>query len=215
MTYPERFSDHWWWRPGVRPGARLLVWHVLFDDQPHLRAFVGEYLARLAGLGALDLVPAEWLHMTVHIAAVEDDLTAAAIETMATAVAQRVRKLQPIETTLGKPILHTEGIVVVADPAHEVTALHSEVAAGVAETLGGGHASNEADFIPHVSLAYANTSAPSGPAIRALRPALRPCTFRIAEVRLVAQQRCGHQYRWEPITAAPLDTPGPIERSPR
>lgn len=31
---PESMRDHWWWRPRVRPGRRLLVWHILSGKSP-------------------------------------------------------------------------------------------------------------------------------------------------------------------------------------
>jgi hypothetical protein len=66
---------HWWWRPGWRPGRRLYAWHLTLRDQTvsqgqaDLRQVVGAYQARLAGLAGLDLVPAEWLHLTVQASA--------------------------------------------------------------------------------------------------------------------------------------------------
>jgi hypothetical protein len=68
----ERMRRHWWWRPGWRPGRRLYAWHLTFGDQTvsrgqaDLRRVVGDYQARLAELPGLDLVPAEWLHLTMQ-----------------------------------------------------------------------------------------------------------------------------------------------------
>jgi hypothetical protein len=209
--YPDRFADHWWWRPGVYPDARLLVWHILFDDQPRARDLVAEYQRRLADVAGLDLVPAAWLHMTVHIAALAEDVTPIAVEEMTAAVSGRLEKLKPVETALGKPRIYREGIVLPAQPTDALADVHAEVVAGTAETLGAGHVSNEPTFVPHVSLAYANGSAPTEPAACALVPWLEPCVITITDVRLVAQQRDHHLYRWEPIAVAPTRRAG---RSP-
>ena len=38
-------ADHWWQRPGRRPGRELYHWHILFHDQPKVRE-----LAAMAGI---------------------------------------------------------------------------------------------------------------------------------------------------------------------
>jgi hypothetical protein len=79
-------SDHWWWRPGVRPDRRLLVWHILFDEHANVRELVAECQDRLDGVAGFDLIPAEWLHMTTQIIGFEDEISSAEIEAMTAAV---------------------------------------------------------------------------------------------------------------------------------
>jgi hypothetical protein len=31
-------ADHWWWRPGWRPGRRMYTWHVTFGEAPEVQA---------------------------------------------------------------------------------------------------------------------------------------------------------------------------------
>jgi hypothetical protein len=64
---PERMTDHWWWRPGVRPSRRLYVWHILFDGQAEVAALVRECQALLGEIPGLDPIPGPWLHMTMQI----------------------------------------------------------------------------------------------------------------------------------------------------
>ncbi|MDB5063750.1 MAG: hypothetical protein JWM18_184, partial [Chloroflexi bacterium] len=33
---PAQMADHWWQRPGRRPGRELYHWHMLFHDQPRV-----------------------------------------------------------------------------------------------------------------------------------------------------------------------------------
>lgn len=202
--YPDQFADHWWWRPGVSAAQQLLVWHVLLDDQPHVRDLAAEYQRRLIGIPCLDLVPAEWLHMTVHIAARVGEASPARIADMVSTVSRRLKELPPVEVSAGKPLVHREGIVLAIHPGDALAPIHQGVTAGVEAALGGGHISNEPTFAPHISIAYANGPAPTGPAISALKPASEPCPFTVTTVRLVAQQRHGHTYQWEPIASAPL-----------
>ncbi len=58
-------TDHWWWRPGWRPGRRMYYWHVTFPEAPAVQAFAAAARERLAGLPGMDLVPGQWLHLTI------------------------------------------------------------------------------------------------------------------------------------------------------
>ena len=72
---PERMANHWWWRPGCRPGRRQYVWHILLDDQPAARTAIRKLQAALTGMTGLDLVPEPWLHMTTHIVGFTDEIS--------------------------------------------------------------------------------------------------------------------------------------------
>jgi hypothetical protein len=50
-----RMADHWWWRPGWRPGRRMYSFHFTFEDQPAVCELATAYQARLADLAGLDL----------------------------------------------------------------------------------------------------------------------------------------------------------------
>src|SRR6202035_5627646 len=62
----ERMRDHWWWRPGWRPGRRMYAWHFTFDGETALHELVDVYQQRLAGLPGLDPIPRQWLHLTTQ-----------------------------------------------------------------------------------------------------------------------------------------------------
>jgi 2'-5' RNA ligase len=103
-------SDHWWWRPGVRPGRRLLVWHILLHDQPEPRELVRQYQDKLAGLDGLDLIPAKWLHITTQIIGFADEISVAEVDAMLEGAAERLGALAPVEVELGKLWFHSEAI---------------------------------------------------------------------------------------------------------
>ena len=68
MPYPDatELADHWWWRPGWQVGTRFYAWHVTLDDQPQLRELAARYQAAFAPVDALDLIPEQWLHITMQ-----------------------------------------------------------------------------------------------------------------------------------------------------
>lgn len=202
--FPERLSDHWWWRPGVWPGRTLLVWHILFAAQPQVREIAAVCQDRLAGVPGLDLVPAEWLHMTTYMVGFADEIDDGVVVEMVTAVTKRLALIEPVTVTLGRPLFDSEAAMLGIRPADALAPVYDAVVAGVGETVGDGHVANSEVWIPHVSVAYANAEGPAEPVIRALRPGPDPCELTIGEVQLVGQQRVGHLYRWEPIASARL-----------
>lgn len=71
----ERMRDHWWWRPGWRPGRRMYTWHFTFDGQTALHELVNAYQERLAGLPSLDPIPRQWLHLTTQSIGFTDEVS--------------------------------------------------------------------------------------------------------------------------------------------
>jgi 2'-5' RNA ligase len=207
-SFPERMSDHWWWRPGVRPGRRVLVWHILLHDQPDVRALAAEYQGRLDGIGGLDPVPAEWLHLTTQIVGFEDEVGSAEVRNLTAAAAERLRPVGPVTVDIGESLFHSEAVVLGVRPPGALDPIRHGIRAAMAETAGIPRLDDGPGWEPHVSVAYSNAEEPAGPIREALRsrPAPRPATVR--DVHLVAQARAGHLYRWERIATVALGGPG-------
>ena len=55
-TLPEQLADHWWQRPGRRPGRLQYHWHILFHEQPEVHELAASAQRKLAGLAGVDLV---------------------------------------------------------------------------------------------------------------------------------------------------------------
>lgn len=116
---------------------------------------VGSYQARLAELPGLDLVPAEWLHLTMQGIGFADEVGAGDTVRIVAAVRRRCAGLAPVRLTLG--------------PAQAVRKLRAAVRAGIAEVWGPARVPEGAgDFTPHVSLAYSETDGPDEPYAAAL-----------------------------------------------
>jgi hypothetical protein len=135
--------SHWWWRPGWRPGRRQYAWHLTFGEQAvsrgraGLRRVVGHYQARLAGLPGLDLVPVEWLHLTVQTIGFADEVGPGDAERIVAAVRGRCAALAPLRLTLGPAVLQAEGVWLPVAPQAAVRRVRAAVRAGIAEVWGG------------------------------------------------------------------------------
>ncbi|MEW2354332.1 2'-5' RNA ligase family protein [Spirillospora sp. NPDC029432] len=202
--YPARMSDHWWWRPGVRPGRRLLVWHILLHDQPELRALVRQCQDKLDGLDGLDLIPEEWLHMTTQIVGFADEIRAAEVDTMVDEAAKRLGALEPIEVELGRLWFHSEAVMLGVRPSRALHPVREAIREAVAASVHVHQLDDDPEWTPHVSVAYSHADRPAEPVVSALalRPAPRP--LRVSEVHLVEQVREGRLYRWDVRAEVPL-----------
>ncbi|MBA9001945.1 2'-5' RNA ligase family protein [Thermomonospora cellulosilytica] len=201
---PDRMSDHWWWRPGVRPGRRLLVWHILVDDQQDVHSIVRECQDKLAPLDGLDLIPAEWLHMTTQIIGFGDEIPQTEIDAMIEAAGKRLAELPPITVQLGRLLFHPEVVMLGIDPPRALDPVRAAVRDAVAETVTVHQLDDWPEWTPHLSVAYSHDDGPAAPVIEALaeRPSPRPLVVR--DVQLVAQLRTGRLYHWERLATVPL-----------
>ena len=201
---PTRMSDHWWWRPGIKPGRDLLVWHITFDDASHVRTLAETAQKPLRPLAGLDLVPLDWLHMTTLIVGHRDEIDPANVEKMTTAAQETLGGIQPITVELGKVWFHPEAVMLSPHPAESLAPIYEHIRQAAA------HAIPEDDipaqWLPHMSIAYSNSDGPAAPVVEALTPRPRPVSWTAQAVHLVAQRRHGHSYRWERLATALLGT---------
>ncbi|GAA2638856.1 2'-5' RNA ligase family protein [Actinomadura fulvescens] len=202
--YPARMSDHWWWRPGVRPGRRLLVWHVLLHDQGDARDVVRQCQDKLAGLAGLDLIPEDWLHMTTQIVGFADEISPAEVERMLRETADRFATLKPVEVELGKLWLHSEAVMLGIRPPQALDPVREAIRYAVAGSVRVHQLADEPEWTPHVSVAYSHGDGPAKPVLDALAVRPEPRALRVHEVHLVEQMRVGRLYRWDMRAALPL-----------
>jgi len=204
--------DHWWWRPGWRPGRRFWTWHLTFDDhatargQAALREVAEYYQAPLAKLRGLDLVPFEWLHLTMQGIGFVDEVPERDVQQIITAVRTGCARLAPLALALGPAVVGPEGITLRVTPPARVAQVRDAVRRAIAEVWGEAQVPESAeDFRPHVSLAYSNADGPAGPyaaLLHGLEPQSAAVTLRA--VRLIVLGRDTHLYRWEPYATVPF-----------
>jgi 2'-5' RNA ligase len=204
MSLPERMTDHWWWRPGVRPSRRLYVWHILFEGQPEVAVLAQSCQALLTGVPGLDVVPAPWLHLTTQIIGFADEIDDAEVEAMRAAAAKRLQRLDPVPIALGRVLIHSEAVMLGVRPALALDPVRESLRDAVAGTVRVHQLADAPGWTPHMTLAYSNRAAPAAPVIEAMREAPRALDIQIKEVCLVSQVRVGRAYRWNRIATMPL-----------
>jgi hypothetical protein len=103
--------DHWWWRPGWRPGRRFYTFHLTWRDQPAVQELAAQARARLAQIRELDLVPGQWLHLTTQGIEFTDEVSGADLAAITAAARARLAAVHPALVQVAAPKAASEGVV--------------------------------------------------------------------------------------------------------
>ncbi|TXR57637.1 2'-5' RNA ligase family protein [Quadrisphaera setariae] len=185
----------------------MWTWHVTFDGDrgADLHALAAAH-APLLDVPGLDVVPAPWLHLTVHGVAFTDEVDDDDVDRVVAAARTRLAALEAFDVQLGPAVLHGGGALLPAAPAEPFHALQRELRAAVADVLGPDRVEGDgAGFRPHVSLAYSNRAWDAtalAERVRAVEPAV--ARVRVSEAQLIRLGRDEHLYRWDAAHPAPL-----------
>src|SRR6266540_924177 len=110
---------------------------------------------------------------------------------------------RPRESDRRRTLFHPEAVMLAARPRPSLMQIREAVCAA-AQVLGAEPAGCGDAWIPHVTAAYSNSDSPSQPVIQGSGNSVGDCEATIAHVHLVAQEREGHLYRWEPVATLRL-----------
>ena len=201
--------NHWWWRPGWRTGRHFYACHLTLDDQPQLRELVKRYQDALRHLSDLDLIPAQWLHITTQGIGFADEISPADLAVVTAAVQEGLRGLDPPVATFGQATIRPEAVLLKAEPPQPLYQLRLTLYDAIAASLGPAKFSEPRpgprQFTPHVSAAYVNHDGPAEPiaqAISHLDP--EPVTATFCTVSLLGFHRDRRMYEWTSATPLPI-----------
>jgi 2'-5' RNA ligase len=205
--------DHWWWRPGWRVGRRFYTWHLTFDQASAqgshaLQEMVDDYQAQLAMPG-LDLVPFEWLHLTMQGVGFTDEISRSDVQQIAAAAKMRCGEMASATLTLGPATVDPEGILLRVSPAESVRQVRAALRRAIADVWGTDAVPEPAeDFTPHVTIAYSNSEGPAAPfaeIVHEVGP--RSATVTVGAAQLIVLGRDAHLYQWRTYATVPLGNP--------
>jgi hypothetical protein len=196
--YPARMEDHWWQRPGRRPGRELYQWDLLFRDCPEVHTAVAEVQARLANLPVLDLVAPQWLHVTTYIAGFADQIPPDGVRAMVDEASRLLTDVAPITVAIGRIYLDRQAVVLPLEPFAALDPVLSAARAATKAAGASGHQDTD-PWAPHISVAYSNGDGPAAPVIAALGERLPDLQVTISSLSLVAQLQAGRSWQWRDI----------------
>lgn len=214
ISSADNVRNHWWPRPGWRPGRIMYAWHLTFEDESELEQLVASYQDALRGQAGLDLVPRQWLHLTIQAVGYTDEISPVGISSVAKQVSELVGVLPPFTLRFHRAFVDREAIKLPPEPEAPLIELRKKIRDGIARATGTTAdqvpiaVEQAAGFRPHVSLAYVAANGPAAPYIKCLSAvSVAPADVRIREVRLIEQLRVLDPewvYRWVSRSAAPL-----------
>ena len=186
----------------------MYTWHVTFGDQPAVQDLAARARDLLRDVPGLDLIPGPWLHLTTQGVGFSDEVSAADLAATTAAGRSRLAAVPPAAVTIGPARVVDEGIVCDAYPAAALNPVRDAVRAAIGEVRGRERVPGQAEWWPHVSLAYASADGPSAPAETALAGFDEAVAITVTEVQLILLGRDEHLYQWQTQATVRLGAPG-------
>jgi 2'-5' RNA ligase len=202
--------NHWWWRPGMRPGRRVDTFYLTLGGLAAACELAAAARQRLAGLPGLDLVPDEWLHLTMQEVGFSDEVTGTDLAAIIAVARDGLAALAPATVTIGQPTVVGEGIICLVTPAGVLDPARDAVRAAISDVRGPDGVPEPAEWArwsPHMSLAYANADGPADAFEAALDGFTDVATVTVGAVDLIRFGRDRQMYEWDTIARFPLGGP--------
>ena len=130
MPIPDETRDRWSNRAEPDSGKGAIYWHMLFRDNPAVRATARKAQARLAPFRDLHMTPEEWLHATALVAGTTEDISSEDLDLMLSGAQQHLGSIQPINVTISRVLYHPEAIMLGFTPEGALDPIHQRRTAG-------------------------------------------------------------------------------------
>jgi 2'-5' RNA ligase len=201
---PTELVVNRWWRVDWWQDLRYVAWHLTFEASPSLHALVARYQDVLARLGGFDLIPREWLHLTLHGVGVAAELPPGVLAGVEASVRRRLAELAGASVSFHGVVAHPEAVGLCPSPASVVHELRAAVRAGVASAYAA-ELEDVDGYVPHVSIGYVNAPQPVAPVLDALRAVpVEPAYVEVREVSLLEMYLDEGVHRWRVLARVRL-----------
>ncbi len=201
----DEVRNHWYWRPGWRPGRSFYTWHLTFADSTAVTGLVTSYADVLAALPGIDPVPRQWLHLTMQGVGFADRVPLADLDEIILAAESRLARAAPFKVTIGPAVVDPETVQLPVTPVAPLQDLRDRIRAAIGDVWGPDSIPELPQLNPHVSLGYWNTPAPIAPLIHQLANApAATATTTITAITLINLTRDHQMYEWTPIKSLNL-----------
>lgn len=204
--HATQLRNHWYWRPGHRPGRPYYTWHLTFEHQPELHRLVTDYQRALRDVPGLDPVPLKWLHITMQGIGFADRVSDADRDAIIQAARYRLAEIPSPVLTFQHASIRSEAIALYPYNLESIQAIRTHIRQAIADAWGADKVPEpSAGYEPHLSVAYVNNDAEPSIALNALS-AFRTESVQLtpAAVSCIALQRVNHAYHWTTHGTVPL-----------
>ncbi|WP_198036857.1 2'-5' RNA ligase family protein [Nocardia sp. BMG51109] len=203
MKMDERTRDHWWWRPGWRPGRSFYTWHLTFADNSAAAGLVEQFAPTLADIPTMQPVAPNGLHITIQGIGFADAVSSNDLERIADTASEILQHSQRFEIVLGRPVADRETIGLPVVNPGPLTRVRSNLQSAIGAVWGDDCIPERTDrFTPHLTLAYSTGEAIIADLQRVLvRSGLGDAeiTEPVTEISLIELNRDNHRYEWKNV----------------
>jgi 2'-5' RNA ligase len=160
--------------------------------------------SRLAGLPGLDLVPAQWLHLTMQGIGFTDEVSDDDLSKIIAAARERLSTVAPVTVRIGPVMVADEGIACLTAPSGALDPVRDAVRAAIGDVWGPSRVPETVEWTPHVSVAYASADGGGEQFEAALNGLDDVAEVTVPAVDLIRLGRDRHVYEWETVERFPL-----------
>ncbi|MGW8955854.1 2'-5' RNA ligase family protein [Streptomyces sp. NPDC055709] len=177
---------------------------MTFPDADDVHRLAARYRQALADVPGLDLVPDQWLRLTMQGLGFTDEVPDSDVDAIVDAATARLAGIPAFDLSLHRPEITPEAIRWEAQPGQPVATVRAAVRAAIGDVWT--DVPEQADgFAPHVSIAYSNSDGPADPVEKALDSVqAAPVVARVREVELIVLNRDQQMYEWQTRARIPL-----------
>ncbi len=206
---PAETRDRWSNRPEPNSGKGAIYWHILFRDNPAVRAIARKAQARLASFRDLHMTPEEWLHATALVAGTTEDTSSEDLDLMLSEAQRHLSRIQPINVTISRVLYHPEAIMLGFTPEGALDPIHHAVRQATLAVTGqtGSITGPTSQWAPHITISYSMGKQPMAPIVVALGREIPRCDTTVRAVSLVIQWGPERLWNWQPVGTASLGIP--------
>lgn len=197
---PGELRSHWDWRPEWTPGRVNVWWYLTLENVPELAAVASGLAPRLEH-PLLDVIPAQWLHVTLAEVGYSDELRQGAVARLVEVTRSIAEcSVAPPRIELGPLDAIPDAVVMRAGPASRLDALRRLLSTTSRSERPKSHPGDPIVFIPHVSLAYPNGPCDATKLLQQL-PQLPLIKLGAPTLTLAAVTRRDRHYEWRALAA--------------
>jgi 2'-5' RNA ligase len=200
-------------RYALATGRHFYACHLTLDDQPKLCDLVADYQETLTGVQGIDLIPPQWLHLTMQGIGFTDEIDADQLAALDHAIAAELAAIEQPAVEFRYLTIHPEAVYLKAHPATALYSLRVKMHDAVLSVLGPERFTepvpDRAEFLPHVSIGYISQDGDTEPiaaALSRLTPRTVETTF--AKADLLEFHRDNRMYEWANATPIPIGGSG-------
>ena len=203
--------NHWVEAPEWLDDRRLWAFYITFEGATALHEVVAAYQNKLRSIDGLDMVDRRWLHLTIQGAAFTDELDAEGYRLLSRAVANLAEREPPLDLVVQRPRPASDAVWMQVIPSRPLDTLRDRLRSIATGILGSDELyalpTPKGGFNPHISIAYANSSAARVDDINAAIEQVGAPDIRIRApyLSLLSLRRDAREWTWTAEERFPLD----------